>query len=114
MPVYDPTIWDDEDAQEFLSGILTLDNKSMAEAFLADVLTTSEIKEFGNRLKTAKMLRANKSYEDIRKATGMSTTTIARVSDWLKKGAGGYQMVLNRLEEAHHTHMNPDAAAPTS
>ena len=114
MPVYDPTIWDDETAQEFLSGILTLDNKSVAEAFLADVLTTSEIKEFGNRLKTAKMLRANKSYEDIRKATGMSTTTIARVSDWLKKGAGGYNIVLNRLEDTHHSHTTPDAAVSST
>ena len=110
MPVYDPTIWDDEAAKEFLAGIMSLDNKSVAEAFLADILTTSEIKEFGNRLKTAKMLRANKSYDEIRKATGMSTTTIARVSEWLKTGAGGYDLILRRLaDNSPHTHTSPDS-----
>lgn len=110
MPVYDPTIWDDEAAKEFLAGIMALDNKSVAEAFLADILTASEIKEFGNRLKTAKMLRANKSYDEIRSATGMSTTTIARVSEWLKTGAGGYDLILRRLEaNSSHIHTSPDS-----
>ena len=37
MPVYDPTIWEGEAAQEFLQAIMSLDNKSAAEAFLADI-----------------------------------------------------------------------------
>ena len=51
MPVYDPTIWESEAAQEFLQAIMSLDNKSAAEAFLADILTTNEINEFLNRVK---------------------------------------------------------------
>ena len=99
MPVYDPTIWDDELTDEFLSAVLSLDNKSAAKAFLADVLTNSEITEFSKRLRTAKMLKNGDSYDSIREATGMSTTTIARVSDWLKKGAGGYNLVIRHLGE---------------
>jgi TrpR-related protein YerC/YecD len=107
MPVYDPTIWEGEAAQEFLQAIMSLDNKSAAEAFLADVLTTNEINEFGNRLRTAKMLKAGKSYNEIQSVTGMSTTTIARVSEWLKTGAGGYDLVLRQLINEKHSHITP-------
>ena len=35
-----------------------------------------------------------------RKAAGLSSTTVARVSRWLKRGAGGYRMILRRAEAA--------------
>ncbi|MBP6041808.1 hypothetical protein KA529_02210 [Candidatus Saccharibacteria bacterium] len=107
MPVYDPTIWEGEAAQEFLQAIMWLDNKSAAEAFLADILTTNEINEFGNRLRTAKMLKNGKSYDEIQSVTGMSTTTIARVSEWLKTGAGGYELVLRQMSASDHSHIPP-------
>jgi TrpR-related protein YerC/YecD len=107
MPVYDPTIWDEDAAKELLDAILRLDNKSMAQAFLADVLTNNEIQEFGNRLRTARMLKNGESYDQIQAATGMSTTTIARVSEWLKKGAGGYDLVLRSINNNNHSHITP-------
>lgn len=68
--------------------------KDMAN-FLRDLMTLAEIQEFENRLKIAKLLlKKNKSYLEIAKEIGTSTTTVTRVAHWLFNGMGGYQKLL--------------------
>jgi len=55
--------------------------------------------EFSRRLEIAQMLDNGVSYRKIQKSTGQSSTTIARISKWLKKGKGGYRLILDRI---HH------------
>jgi TrpR-related protein YerC/YecD len=83
---------------ELFEAILMLKNKEETRRFLRDLLTESELLEFANRWKVAQMLYANVPYTEIGKETGMSSTTIARVSKWLRNGKEGYQLVLNK----HH------------
>jgi TrpR-related protein YerC/YecD len=89
--------------------ILSLKKMDECERFLGDLLTPVEIKEFSNRWRVAQMLDKEISYEEIEQETGMSTTTIARISKWLsgKKGnLGGYQLVLKKMKKnknAQHT-----------
>ena len=45
------------------------------------------------------MLRDSVNYVDISTETGMSTATISRVNKCLEYGNGGYNTVLDRLEE---------------
>lgn len=105
--LYNKSIWNKPETQDFLKAILSLQNLDEAKTFLADVLTPAEIKEFSNRLKAAQMLKDKQKYLDIQKATGLSTTTIARISNWLQNGAGGYRTILNRIS---HTHTLPEHA----
>ncbi len=84
-----------------MGAILILKNVNDAKMFLRDLLTESELIEFGNRWKAARMLSENRPYTEIIKQTGLSSTTIARVSKWLDKGTGGYKKIIGRL---HHTH----------
>ena len=42
------------------------------------------------------MLADGIPYTQIEAETGLSTRTIARVGRWLKKGKGGYSMMLKR------------------
>ena len=58
--------------------------------------------EFGKRWKAAKMLNKNIPYSKIEKETGLSSTTVARVAKWLKKGMGGYRLMLRKLNLHHH------------
>ncbi len=71
------------------------------------LLTKAEIKEFSARWKVAQMLDKKIRYEIIAKKTGMSSTTIARISKWLNNGMGGYKLMLKRLKnnsnKNHHT-----------
>lgn len=85
--------------------ILALNNENECARFLRDLLTVAEIDEFANRWKVANMLNDKISYEEIVKRTGMSSTTVARISKWLYNGMGGYKLMLNRmnLNEKHHT-----------
>ncbi|MDO8584279.1 MAG: YerC/YecD family TrpR-related protein [bacterium] len=81
--------------------ILQLQTLGEAERFFRDLLTEAEIKEFATRWKAAQLLDGGLSYPQIQAETGLSTTTVARISKWLKQGTGGYRLALNRTH--HHT-----------
>ncbi|MFA6376697.1 MAG: YerC/YecD family TrpR-related protein [Candidatus Paceibacterota bacterium] len=91
--------WKNDDNQKLINAFLALENIGEAQAFLRDLMTEDEIKEFANRLKTAQMLSEKIPYSTIIKTTGLSSTTVARVSKWLNGPSGGYKTILNRL---HH------------
>lgn len=92
--------WNSPDNKELVKTILALQTEKEVANFLRDLLTEQEIIEFAKRWKTARLLNNKVSYLEIEKQTGLSSTTIARVSQWLNKGMGGYKLMLNRL---HHT-----------
>ncbi len=89
---------DSKDAKQLFNAFLSLKNEEDCKKFLRDLLTEAELKEFINRWKVAQMLNKQVPYEEISKETGMSSTTIARISKWLTKGMGGYQLVLSRIK----------------
>jgi uncharacterized protein YerC len=39
-------------------------------------------------------------YHEVAARTGASTTTVTRVAQWLKRGADGYRLVLDRRKRA--------------
>lgn len=80
---------------------MALRDAEEAKRFLRDLMTEGEIEEFAKRLKAATLLSENVPYSTIEKATGLSSTTVARVSKWLNSGEGGYKSVINKLH--HHT-----------
>jgi len=91
--------WNTKENKQLIEAFLVLKNKDDARRFLRDLMTEKEIKEFSNRLEAANLLTANTSYTLIVKKTGLSSTTIARISKWLNGPLDGYRLVLNRL---HH------------
>lgn len=96
--------WKSAESKRLIEAILTLKSPAEAQAFLRDLLTEGEIEEFGKRFEAAMMLSQKLPYADIQKKTGFSTTTIARVSKWLQKGAGGYKAIIGRLHHARPSH----------
>jgi TrpR-related protein YerC/YecD len=94
--------WNSKQTDELFKAILELKNLDEARNFFRDLLTEEEIKEFAARRKEARMLAQKVSYSKIEKETGMSSTTIARVSKWLNDGMNGYKLLINRLNSSHH------------
>ncbi len=92
------TGWDNKQTEDLMKTILALKNIDEAKKFFRDLLTKQEIIEFGKRWQTAKMLSKKIPYPVIEKETGLSSATIARVSKWLKRGMGGYKLMLKRLQ----------------
>jgi TrpR-related protein YerC/YecD len=95
--------WDNKNTESLAEAVLALRGKREAKKFLRDLLTEDEIVEFGNRWQAAQMLSQGYSYTEIRGKTGLSPRTVARISSWLKKGKGGYRLVLDRINKHHHS-----------
>jgi len=90
--------WKSGENKALIQAFLALKNADEAQRFLRDILTEGEIEEFGKRLKTARLLEDKVPYSKIERETGLSSTTIARVARWLKRGGGGYRLILKRIK----------------
>ena len=92
--------WKKPENKKLVEAVLALESSDEARRFLRDLMTKGEIDEFGRRLAAAEMLSRKVSYTLIEKATGFSSTTVARVARWLNNGEGGYKKILAKLY--HH------------
>ena len=92
--------WKKPENRALVQAIRSLKSVDETRRFLRDLLTLDEIREFAKRFQTAEMLSANVPYSTIEKKTGLSSTTVARVSKWLNGRQGGYQSVINKM---HHS-----------
>jgi len=88
-----------KEVDELFDAIVSLETREECYQFFEDALTVKEILDIAQRLKAAKMLKNGCSYSEVCKETGMSTATISRVSKALERGAGGYGLVMERLEK---------------
>ena len=86
-----------EEVDTLFDAILSLKTREECYKFFEDALTTREIFDIAQRLRAAEMLKAGKSYTEVGSVTGMSTATISRVSKALESGAGGYEIVMERI-----------------
>ena len=102
-------LWNRENTGQLAQVLADIDNKTDMQFFLRDVMTEKEIIEISARLQAAKMLKDGSTYADIVTATKLSTRTVARISDWLQNGTGGYDTAL-KLANAHHEHIPPARA----
>lgn len=90
--------WDNKNTKELCSALLLLNNENEAMRFLRDLLTEPEIIEFGSRFKVARELNSGKSQRKVSVDTGVSIATVTRVNQWLKRGMGGYKLIIARLK----------------
>ena len=93
--------WNKPANKIFVESILSLKNAGEARRFLRDLMTETEIAEFSKRYMAAVMLSDKVPYSAIERSTGLSSTTVARVSKWLNGSLGGYRRVIARTH--HHS-----------
>lgn len=94
--------WFNRNSEALFQLILSLKNMNEAKRFFRDLLSEQEIIEFSKRWQAAQMLDKSIQYTKIQKATGLSSTTVARISKWLNKGMNGYRLMLDRMNKSHH------------
>ncbi len=98
------SVFKDKKSKALIEAVLALKSPAEAERFLRDLLTEAEIAEFGNRFCAAEMLERGLPYSSIVKETGLSSTTVARVSKWLNSGMNGYKTIIARMNHHHLSH----------
>lgn len=84
---------------ELYDAILQLETVDEAMKFFDDLCTKTELVAIEQRYQVAKCLNKGMIYNDILKETGASSATISRVNRSLQYGAGGYEIVFDRLGE---------------
>lgn len=99
-------IWESKQAQQLAEVLLYIDSPMTMQNFLSDVMTEKEIIEISARLQAARMLTAKERYSTITNETKLSSRTVARISNWLKNGYGGYEAALETLD-SHQSHTSP-------
>ncbi len=78
--------------------LVKINNEQVMLNFLKDIATPQELKSLQERLDIAILLNGGMSYSAISKETGASTTTITRISRFLKQESyGGYRWILENL-----------------
>lgn len=103
------SVWDNDLTQQLASVLSSIDDVESMQNFLRDVMTKKEITEIGARLKAAQMLRRGAKYTEIVATTQLSSRTVARISDWLQNGTGGYDTAIE-IASTHHAHIPPARA----
>ncbi|WP_352419380.1 YerC/YecD family TrpR-related protein [Proteiniborus sp.] len=87
----------DKQIDELFEAVLKLENIEECYRFFEDICTITELKSISQRLEVAKLLRQEKTYNEIEEKTGASTATISRINRALNYGAEGYNLILDKL-----------------
>lgn len=88
---------ENKQVDELIRLLVNVNDEQAVSEILLDLFTLREIRDLASRLQVAKMLTSGLSYSEIEKQTGVSATTIARVSKCLTQGSGGYEKALEIL-----------------
>ena len=83
---------------EMYEAILTLETLDECIKLFDDLCSVTELRAIEQRYHVARMLDAGHIYSTILEQTGASSATISRVNRSLKYGAGGYEVVFERLD----------------
>ncbi len=84
---------------ELFESILSLKDLEECYRFFEDICTIKEIKSIAQRLQVAKLLKIEKTYNEIEEVTGASTATISRINRVLNYGAGGYDIAFEAMKQ---------------
>lgn len=89
-----------EQIEKSLTWLLThLTKEEELVKFLDDFLTETEKLLFAKRLAVAMMLEKGYSFYTIRDTLKVSTSTILKISQWLRKSGEGYKVAIKKLSE---------------
>ena len=83
---------------DLADALLALRTRDEMLRFLRDLCTLQELEALGHRWQIVALLEQRMPYVEIAERVGASTTTVTRVAQWLRHGAGGYRTAIDRLK----------------
>lgn len=82
---------------DLADALLSLRTRDECLRFLRDLCTLGELEALAHRWQIARLAAEGVPYLEIAERVQTSTATVTRVAQWLRHGAGGYRIVLDRL-----------------
>ena len=92
--------WKTPSTDALFDAVMRLESRDELQRFFRDLCTRHELEELSARWTVVQLLDEGLSYRRIALATGVSTTTITRINEWLNHGTGGYRTALERSKGA--------------
>lgn len=90
--------WNKKKTEDLFEAVLALKTKDECRRFFRDLCTLEEVADMADRWQMVKMIIKDIPYRVIAKKLAVSTTTVARVANWINNGMGGYQLAVKRLK----------------
>ncbi len=87
-----------EGIAELAVALRTLRTEGEVTAFLRDLCTRAELEALAHRWQTARLVDEGVPYVEIAERVPTSTATVTRVAQWVRHGAGGYRIALDRVK----------------
>lgn len=81
---------------DLADALLTLRTRDECRRFLRDLCTLGELEALAHRWQIARLAARGVPYLEIADRVRTSTATVTRVAQWLRHGAGGYRIALER------------------
>ena len=78
--------------------ISVIENNQEAQLFFEDLCTPAELDSMADRWVAVQALKSGKAYRKIHEDTGVSVTTVGRVSRCISYGNGGYDLIFERIQ----------------
>lgn len=100
MPPDTTDEWRTPSTDALFDAVMRLESRDELQRFFRDLCTRHELEELSARWAVVQLLDDGLSYRRIAEATGVSTTTVTRINEWLNHGTGGYRIALQRLKDA--------------
>jgi len=88
--------WPTTEHEQLFQAIASMKTAEEASRLLRDLCTVSELDAMAHRWQVAQLLDEGLPYIEVAKRAHASTTTVTRVSQWLRRGEGGYALALRR------------------
>lgn len=76
--------------------------------FLQDLLTKTEMKTLGKRLRIAKLLLENMTYDEIARSLHASHATVAKIGAWLAERGDGFRKIIEKLPKEKYTKLQTE------
>ncbi len=89
-----------EDLNALCNAFAALTDPEDVKALLADLCTAGETEQMACRLRAATLLLEGKTYAQITEETDISSATLSRVSNCVRRGSGGYAKVWQLLRKS--------------
>lgn len=97
---------------ELIEAFVSCKTIEEAAMFTQDLLTESELSFISRRLRIAKLLLRDKTYEEIQDSLYVSQTTIAKIAFWLNHRGEGFRNIIKKLPKEPVKNYDPLTQSP--
>jgi uncharacterized protein YerC len=82
---------------DLVHALVQTQSVSDAALFIQDLLTKSEMRMLGKRLRIAKLLLSGMTYKQIEENLHVGHTTVAKIAAWLAERGDGFRKIIEKL-----------------